>query len=837
MRKWIVAGVVLVVVVVAVLVAAANLGRWLDANHDLIEREASAALARPVQIGDLDVSLRGGLGIRVQGIRIAEDTSYGEGAFLTLDEGIVRVSIWPALFGRIEVSQLLLQAPRLRVVRDGRGLSTDSLAAGESEPAAEPAKGGFELGISSLVIEDGRIVIEDRTGRTPSSLEIERFDLALHGIEPGRPLDFELTATWLGAADDNFAARGQVGPLFGGGTGPISFDVSFEQDAFAIEHALRFDPVASSLPEGAKLSGEIGAKGALKGTAEALDFDVQLDGTQLAVALPGTFVKPPGASLLGEARGHLTPSEARIDAFGFGPERARIVGEAQIGLSDATPYSVRLRASSLPIEAWTPLLPAFEGTPVGGRFGLDLRAKGKVTDAPLPLLDGTFTLADASVSLSEAPAITALQLTTTLSGRKATATGATAVVGGAPVRFELEVADVNAPEIRFALDAAELPLAAVGVLEPGTETDDVLQELRVVGEADLRTEQLAANARFASPRGRLQGIAYERLEGRAEMSGPRTTLHELRMSMLGGDVHASGSLDSADPERPGFAGTLKLSGVEISEIVSDRFPLLRGVASGRLGTTLTLSGRGLETDAIRQSLTGMGSIEIRDGRLEGVNVAEAVLTGATGVAGLTSWLSPDVKRRHPHLFASPDTQFETAEMAIEVQDGRIRTDALAIVTDEFALTGKGTIGLDGRLDLDTEFRTSAALATTLVGVASPTRFLLDGDKRLRIPVHVGGELGAPKLRPDQKYLGQALARTAVGTVDSLVKDLIGSPSSGKKPATGEPGGASAAPPEAPASDESAPPAGSKSEPKPAPRARPKSVEGLIEQGLEELRKR
>jgi hypothetical protein len=254
-----------------------------------------------------------------------------------------------------------------------------------------------------------------------------------------------------------------------------------------------------------------------------------------------------------------------------------------------------------------------------------------------------------------------------------------------------------------------------------------------------------------------------------------------------------------------------------------------------------LSGRGLETDAILHSLTGVGSIEIADGRLQGVNIAEDVLGGVTVIGGLTSWLSPEVKRKHPRLFSKQDTDFQTAEMTLHVKDGRIRADALAIETDDFSLLGAGTIGLDGSLDIEADFRTSIALASTLVGVADPTRYLLNGEKRIAIPVHITGELGAPRVRPDQNFIASTLTRATLGTVKTIVGDLIGKPGSNarssKTPTGAAAPGAGAGEEGGQATEQSA--AGeSESPPAAKPEARPKrkSVEGVLEQGLQDLLK-
>ncbi len=828
-KRWIVLGAVVVIVAAVIAVAALNVDAWLDENHEMIEEEIAAAIGRPVDIADLGVQLWGGFGVRIEGLVIGEDPSYGEAPFLTLDEGVLRVSILPALFGRVEIGEIVLASPDIRLIRDDRGLSVETMIPADDEAAPEPEEeeASLDLTISSLRIVDGRIVFEDRTGAEVVEAVIDHVDLAVDDIGPSTPLHFTLAASLLGAESPNLNGEGTAGPVLGAGDAPLSFDVRFTLDALSLADVARLEDVAAALPEGTRLGGTLDARLAASGVPDDVAFDVAVDAADADLELGTDLVKKPGTAMSFEAKGSAKTDAAVVDAFAFTLAGARFDGRATAALDERGAWDATIRGQDVPLGGWGELLPAAAGLPVEGRLGLDVRARGRSGSERLPALDGTVTLADVAVRMADTPPVEKLAARLGLKGAAAELRDTRFELGGAPMQLEADIADLNAPEVRFALDAPVLPLAAVGVVEPGTEADDQLRALRAVGEADLRSDDLVADVRFASPQGRLQSIDYTELEGRASVAGARMQLDELNLKLLGGAASITGALDETDPGSPSFEGSVDLAGVKAGEIAKVYFPAAGDVVSGRIYTKLALGAQGLDTDALLRSLMGEGRIDVRDGELIDVNLAEEVLRGATGVPGLSTWISPTVKERHPNVFSTGNTVFRRLGADVKIEEGKLRTDDLQLDTAEFGLTGGGTLGLDGRLDLKTEFTSSAALATSLVGVANPTRYLLDRSGRLVVPVRITGDVTSPKVAVDEKYLGQALKKAAVGSATSALEGLL-------RPSRRE-GASSDAPTDAPTeapSEEAAP--DTSSDATDEADAPPPSLEEEVQRGLDGL---
>jgi AsmA protein len=133
--KWTLIG--LAALVVLVLGALLALPLLLDtpAIHAYASQAASHALGRPVKFDGLFVSALPLPTVKLRGLQVAEDPSFGPGPFVTVAEGRMRIPIRPLLQGRVELADLTLVEPRIHVVEDAAGRLNVATLGGGAPPA------------------------------------------------------------------------------------------------------------------------------------------------------------------------------------------------------------------------------------------------------------------------------------------------------------------------------------------------------------------------------------------------------------------------------------------------------------------------------------------------------------------------------------------------------------------------------------------------------------------------------------------------------------------------------------------------------------------------------
>lgn len=290
MRKWLVVLVVTLVVLVGLgVLAVANLERFVNANREAVAERVESAVGRKVSFGEVGVSWAGGLGVRVADLRVGEDPAFAEEDFLAAEAVDVRVGLLSALFGKIEVTRVILRSPRITVIQTAKGFSTDSLAGGPSQPD-EPAGASRELQVSLVDVRDGELRFIDRTAKPPATLVVKALDVRIPSYRASEPVELQVSAAVAGAESQNLEISGTVGPL--------------DADSPRADLALRLDPLEigelarlSLLPADFAGSGTVAVEAKVEGTLEALAFTAKLDARRAAVRYGGALDKPAGMAL------------------------------------------------------------------------------------------------------------------------------------------------------------------------------------------------------------------------------------------------------------------------------------------------------------------------------------------------------------------------------------------------------------------------------------------------------------------------------------------------------------------------------------------------------------
>ncbi len=241
----------------------------------------------------------------------------------------------------------------------------------------------------------------------------------------------------------------------------------------------------------------------------------------------------------------------------------------------------------------------------------------------------------------------------------------------------------------------------------------------------------------------------------AEVKGQGVKLNTLSFQLFDGQIKGQGKL-IAGSETPPFKGAVTVQGVQLG-------PALDTVAetpvsiSGTAGADLSLQGIGFSMSDLTKALEGTGHMMVKDGKIEGVNLLQEVLS-ALKVAGIS-------------LDNAKATAFSTIETDLAIKQGIINVQRLLMDSHDFQATGGGTIGFDQRLNLLVNLNLSQDLSQKIAG-ASPVMKIALKEGRLNLPLTITGTAQAPAYGVDLKGISGKVQEQVKRKVEEAVGGLL-----------------------------------------------------------------
>lgn len=685
MRRWILgAGVVVVGLAVVVVVAVANLSRFVDARRDWLAGQVRARLGREVTIGSIGVTLRGGLGVRVADVRVADDPRIG-GDFLRAAEVRVSVRLLPALFGRYEIRRITLGAPVVTVIRDADGWNVDSLgrerAARPPRDRAEPRERseGLAVLVSLLEVRDGEVRYVDRRRDPPGELTARQVGLSLSDASLARPIAVELTAALL-ASEPNLRLAGRVGPV-GDPPDPSHMPVDLALELSDVD-AGALPAVAAALdlvpPRDLVAAGPVSLRGRAHGPLPQLAVEATLDAGRAEVRWGRGVSKAGGVALDAEVSGVRDGDALAVRAarLALGDAEMRAAGSLRPG----TPWvaDLTLDADGAPLAALAAAVPAAATMDVGGAIDAHLTVQGALAEDPPPAVQGTITLSGVRARRAgDTHGLSDLQATIAVQDGVARLPTTTFRIGDAPVEVAgaFTLAERLLTVERLAAEAFDGRLEASGSVAFG---DGRRPRFAVDASARNVALQPLLAARGARAAEHLEGhldatVALAGLGFRRE-AVRRTLTGSARLDVRDGVLRGLNVVDQVLGSVVGI-GPERMATLVPARLRTQR-PDLFGAADTRfeeLGATVRIADGRARTDDLTlrtsaYSVTGRGRIDFAgDVDLVATFVASRELT-ADILASVkhARWVTNDrqlvevpfrVAGRFPHLRPQPDPAF------------------------------------------------------------------------------------------------------------------------------------------------------------------------------------
>ena len=244
---------------------------------------------------------------------------------------------------------------------------------------------------------------------------------------------------------------------------------------------------------------------------------------------------------------------------------------------------------------------------------------------------------------------------------------------------------------------------------------------------------------------KMANIRTSNVRATLHASGGKLDINPLAANLYGGSIDGLLSLTAAKPAR--IAARQTLSGVQVGPLLRDALqkdPVIEGKGNVQLDVTTS----GSDVAQFKRDLNGSARLELRDGSVKGINIAQAI-RGAKARLGA---VGADPQAQTGTGSASEKTDFSDLTGSFRINNGVAHNDDLNLKSPLIRVGGNGDINIgQDRLD----YLVKATVVSTLKGQGGPELQSLRG---VTIPVRLTGPYTAIVWQVDVAGMAGALAR-------------------------------------------------------------------------------
>ena len=738
--------------------------------RDLALAQAHARLGREIAVGDVGLSFRGGLGVRLADFVIHNPYGFDGAPLVSARALDLKLEILPLRKGEIRIHRLVLDQPVVNLVRLADGSDNFTFAPAESTPTQTEAGGPAgdpdappPLSVASLTLRDGALTYSDATAEAGALSQIQ-----LTGLTAGLSLT--------DPAPGRFQAVGRMQADQILLTGPtdlpdleadVDFDLTWDSAASRLD-ITRADARVNDLPlamSGAVTMGEETYAGTLDISAQDLGL------LEVAVFLPPELAD----KITGDAVSGRVDAEVQLDLDGTREVPVQTTGAVSVRGAD--------------LSLLNPFLPPEQTGRVAGRANLDLIFADRTGDPAQVTYEGNLNVWDVSYTQSGlVDDLKTLKGTMKITPETLSVSDCRAEFGSGTFEVTGELRDpfpyflppemqtgrvMKTPHLDFTLHAEKLdvdrliPAASPsGTTPAGPPRPNPSSRLPVAPEFP----DLSCAGTFTADTLIYMEVPFTDVTGKVSLADKQLSVQGVTGAVYQGTVAGQVDMDLGNLHDPVYKGQYEAQGIEVDNFVT-RFAGLAGVVFGGCNLSGTFDAHGLTPDAIRNSLTLDADADVREGRVVTTGNVHASLSQLAGYAGQTLHQEQALKDLFTH---------------ITVKDGRVGLNNLTTNLGQFGdLTFGGSYGFTGDLDYSGNLRLTAAQTDQIFnspGLLGELGKLLGSERpeRLEFPLSVGGTRTDPKVKLDmgtvtadlQQRVVKAQGRKIEEDAKSKLNDLL-----------------------------------------------------------------
>ena len=766
MRKWLIAGGILLVLIVVALIGLLNINALIARNKGYLIEQAESALGRKISVDQVQATLFSGIGARLTNFAMADDPAYASGDFVRAKDLQIIVKFWPLLSKSVQVKRVILHDPVIQIVRNRDGnfnFSTIGKKAKEKKDERAktdraPQEQESALLISLVDISNGNIRYLDKKNGT--DMQAKQIDLKIEDFDFAKPFSVKLKAA-IYADKQNFTLESKIGPVGRRvDVAEVPVDGEIDIDPLNMTQLRAALPVMkSALPRELDVSGVYRVKDLkFKGTLNNLALDGQVEGTNGALRYGNAFQKPAGDPLtlnldLRFAGNKVTIRNGHLKLHSL---ELATAGDVQTGDNPVLNLSLDSKPASL--EGWDRIIPALADYRLSGTMDVKATVRGSIGKGAAPQIQGTLGLKNVSAKPPSFPKpIENLDTTIHFTGQKADIGDMTLTLGKSRIRVAAAIERFAPLTLSYKMSTPELWPADYSAALPEERKSDVIRNLQSAGQFSMATGDMVYQGRLSSADGTLYNVPYKALDATLSLANKVANIKSLQVNALSGALQIDGQYSFKEAV-PQFSLASKVQNIDVKELYTVLDAKAERDIRGRMNADMKLVGSGKTWEAIKPTLHGQGDAEVVQGALLNFNIADNVFTGITGIPGLTNAISPSLKAKYPETFTAKDTEFKELKANFDLADGRMNVKNLRMAAADFVVQGNGWADFDRKLDFRATLNFSQRLSADLAQSAREIKYLLNNQGQLEVPFALTGRMPNVKPKPDTRYLGQLVQR-------------------------------------------------------------------------------
>ncbi len=788
MRKlFVVFGIIVALIGVALVVVATNLDRIINKNKEFVLSRVEATLGREVGVGDVGVTLSGGIGVRLENISIGEDPAFGTDPFVRASQVQVSAKLLPLLKRKFEVKRVTLRDPVIRIVKNKDGvLNTQSLvaraaggqAAGDTQGRTSGAE-AVPLVVSLASIENGEIAYTDEAQGI--ALRVHKIETSVTDFDLKKPISLELKAALL-ADERNLAMRGTFGPLpsgpRGADAGPIVVPVDIDATIDALDAAsvfTTFPRVSAGLSEKVRIGGPVGIHLTAKGTSADARVHAALDGSRIDIQGPQGFHKTDGVRLAVDLDGRYTPKKFAIEKATGEFASLKLDADGEYVMAQPPSLVLDVRSREFGLSGWETIVPMAAPYKLSGKAEFTAHVEGELKPGQSPAVTGTGKIIGGTAVVPQAAKpVTDISADIAFTHERAEVKHASLRIGGSSAEGHATISKFKPLTLTYEAVSASLALADVKPPQPSVKKPEHLDKLAVKGHltVDPVTKAASGEGTVVSPSGSVANIDYANLAASYTIAGKAIRIVDMNVHALDGDLTGGGVI-TADTKESSFDIRLAADKVDVTELLTalpgSAHQMIRGAAS----LNLAISGSGKQWLDVQKTLTGSGLAELFDGEILEINFATAIFDEIGRYLGVANLIPAPLKAKYPAVFETKNTAFKNLKSDFVVEKGKILARNLQFTHADYRIGAKGSLGFDRSLDMAATFVVSKKLTDDLVRSYPVAAYLRNAAGELELPLVLAGALPRVQVKPDADYIKNLMGKGLVGKgLNDLKNDYL-----------------------------------------------------------------